>query len=476
VATPTRASALEIGRYVLFEEMASGGMATVHYGCLSGPAGFSRTVAIKRMHPTFAKDPQFVAMFLDEARIAARVRHPNVVATLDVVTHEGEVLLVMEYIEGASLSQVLRRLRSTGGSVPVGIAAGILVQVLLGLHAAHEAKGEGGASLGVVHRDVSPQNILIGVDGIARVADFGIAKATGRLQTTAQGLVKGKTAYMAPEQIRGRGIDRRVDVYAAGVVLWETLTGRRLFAGDSQVEVMNKVLEGVVPLPSTLRATLPQATDRIVERALSRDPEARYSTAREMALALEATPVVAATREIGAWVEAIASDLLTTRAQRVAEIESGSGTHAGPAVLASEPHVEAAEAQGRTGTATSHVADAASAQKRSTRAGLMGLLLAAALMAIVAALEWRRPSQVSSAATGAATSSSPTVPADVPTASATAPVEIEASAPSSSSGTVTAPKPRRSPEPRALPTARALDCKPPYTIDKAGNRRWKDGC
>jgi serine/threonine-protein kinase len=173
-------------------------MATVHFGRLLGVVGFSKTVAIKRLHPHLARDPEFVSMFLDEARLAARVRHPNVVSTLDVVALEGELFLVMEYIQGESLRQLGRSASEASTRIPPPIAATILVGVLHGLHAAHDAVNERGEPLGIVHRDVSPQNILVGIDGVPRVFDFGVAKAAGRLQSTHEGQLKGKLAYMSP--------------------------------------------------------------------------------------------------------------------------------------------------------------------------------------------------------------------------------------------------------------------------------------
>src|SRR5579859_759387 len=224
--------ARSIGRYVLFDEIAAGGMATVHFGRQSGAAGFSRTVAIKRLHPNLAKDPEFVAMFLDEARLVARIRHPNVVPTLDVVATEGEVFVVMEYVHGESLAKIRSAMLKAGRVADPRIVSAIMSSVLHGLHAAHEAKSEIGQPLNIVHRDVSPQNVLVGIEGTARVLDFGVAKAIGRVQTTREGQIKGKLAYMPPEQLHGGRVTRQADVYAAAVVTWETLTGARLFAGE----------------------------------------------------------------------------------------------------------------------------------------------------------------------------------------------------------------------------------------------------
>jgi serine/threonine-protein kinase len=190
-----------VGRYVLYGEIASGGMATVHFGRLLGPAGFARPVAIKRLHAQFARDPDFVKMFFDEARLAARIAHPNVVPTLDVVAADGEVFLVMEYVRGASLAQLIRTVRRSGERVQPLICVGIVSGMLHGLHAAHEARNDRGERMDLVHRDVSPQNVLVGTDGVPRLLDFGVAKASGRLQTTRDGQLKGKLAYMAPEQV-----------------------------------------------------------------------------------------------------------------------------------------------------------------------------------------------------------------------------------------------------------------------------------
>src|ERR1700709_2034653 len=186
-----------VGRYALYGAIAAGGMATVHLGRLLGPVGFSRTVAIKRLHAQFASDPEFVSMFLDEARLAARIRHPHVVPTLDVVALSGELFLVMDYVHGVSLSKLLREVNMKHIPMPIDIVASVLVGALRGLHAAQSAVSERGLPLGIVHRDVSPQNVIVGSDGLARVLDFGVAKASWRIQTTRDGQVKGKLSYMA---------------------------------------------------------------------------------------------------------------------------------------------------------------------------------------------------------------------------------------------------------------------------------------
>jgi serine/threonine-protein kinase len=306
---------------VLYDAIASGGMATVHLGRLLGPVGFARTVAIKRLHPHFARDPEFVAMFLDEARLAARIRHPNVVPTLDVVALDGELVLVMEYVPGESLGSLVRAVGQRKENVPIPYAVSITAGALRGLHAAHEATDEQGKPLGMVHRDISPQNILVGVDGVARVLDFGVAKAAGRVQVTRDGQLKGKIAYMSPEQIRSSETDRRTDIYAAGVVLWEMLTGQRLFSAENEIAVFHKVFEGIVQRPSEVNPYIPAALDAIVVRALAKSPADRFATARDMAAELEGAVPLVSNARVGEWVEATGAGTLASRTQAVTRIE-----------------------------------------------------------------------------------------------------------------------------------------------------------
>jgi serine/threonine-protein kinase len=313
-----------VGRYALYSEIAAGGMATVHIGRLLGPVGFARTVAIKRLHPQFAKDPEFVSMFLDEARLAARVQHPNVVATIDVVATDGELFLIMDYVRGESLAKLLRAARKRGERIPPRIAASILAGFLHGLHSAHEAKNERGDRIDLVHRDVSPQNVLVGADGIPRVLDFGIAKAAGRIQVTRDGQIKGKLAYMPPEQLSGREVTRSVDIYAAAVVMWETLTGERLFKGETEAETLSKILCDPVIPPSELVPELPSAFDAPLLRALSREASKRQATARQLAFELEKCVGVASASEVGEWVEGLVGPTLSAREDQIAQIESHS--------------------------------------------------------------------------------------------------------------------------------------------------------
>ena len=334
------------GRYVVCDPIASGGMAVVHLGRLLGTAGFSRTVAVKRLLPEYARDPEFVAMMLDEARLVARIRHPNVVGMLDVVAQDDELLLVMEYVHGASLAFLLKQVAADGLRVPPPIVSSVVVGMLHGLHAAHEATSERGSPLGVVHRDVSPQNVLIGEDGVVRVLDFGIAKAASRAQTTRDGAVKGKLAYMSPEQIRRAHVDCRTDVFAASVVLWEALTGRRLFFADDVAVIAVEILRGNVAPPSSIVPDLSPAVDAVVLKGLARAPESRFGSAREMAHALESALPPATPATVSGWLGHVAAATLAERAARIAEIERTVGSE-GDAGLDDVPPEVQAEARAR---------------------------------------------------------------------------------------------------------------------------------
>jgi serine/threonine-protein kinase len=323
-------------------------MATVHFGRLVGPVGFSRTVAIKRLHPHFAKDPAFVSMFVDEARLVSRISHPNVIPTLDVVSTQGELFLVMDYVHGESLSKLLTAVRAKKTKVSPHIVSAIMGGVLRGLHAAHEATHRKMGPLNIVHRDISPQNVLVGVDGAPRVLDFGVAKAMDRLQEmTREGQLKGKLAYMAPEQFNGGTVTRSVDIWAASVVLWESLTARRLFAADKQVDTIMKIAEAPVQPPSNYMIDMEktvgadayqmlEALDRIVLRGLEKDPAKRFPTAREMAQALEWAMPPAAPSEVTEWVEEYAHDALLERSQMLGSLlaDSQSRTMAAPLAVA----------------------------------------------------------------------------------------------------------------------------------------------
>lgn len=310
-----------VGRYALYDKLAAGGMATIHVACTLGAVGFSRVVVVKRLHTKLATERGLVAMFVDEARIASRVRHPNVIPMLDVVAEDGELFLVMEYAHGESLARLVAKAATDGGAeIPLSIVSAVGVGMLEGLHAAHEATSERGEPLALVHRDVSPQNVIVGVDGIARVFDFGVAKAAVRIYETDDGTLRGKCAYMSPEQITNRPIDRRTDIWAAGVVLWEMVTRRRLFVCGQLADYIDAIAKAPIPPPSEYAST-PAAFDRVIAKALERDPARRYATAREFATALEEAVAPSNPRTIGDWVQSLAAEAITHRAELVKRIE-----------------------------------------------------------------------------------------------------------------------------------------------------------
>jgi eukaryotic-like serine/threonine-protein kinase len=313
-----------VGRYALFEQFAAGGMATVHFGRLDGAGGFSRVVAIKRLLPHLVENQEFTEMLLKEARLAARVRHPNVAATLDVVATKGDVLLVLDYVHGEALSTLCRsQAKVKKEQLPLPIAVGIILDMLQGLSAIHEATDEKGRSLSLVHRDISPPNVLVGADGVARVLDFGIATALEHIEETAPERRKGKRGYMSPEQLRGERLTQRSDVFSAGVVMWEVLALRRLFPADQEKEPGDAVQRGNYPRVSQYRPDLPKALDDIVMRALELEPEARFATMHELAEAVEAAaPARANTRRVGEWVNELAKDALAERNRMVARAEN----------------------------------------------------------------------------------------------------------------------------------------------------------
>ncbi len=517
VTSPNVSPPRVVGRYALYDEIAAGGMATVHFGRLLGPVGFSRTVAIKRLHPQFAKDPEFVSMFLDEARLAARIRHPNVVQTLDVVATQGELFLVMDYIQGESLSKLIRAVRDLGQRIPTRIVTTIMTGALSGLHAAHEARNERGEPLNIVHRDISPQNILVGQDGVPRVLDFGVAKAAGNIQTTREGQLKGKLAYMAPEQLQGLS-SRQIDVFAAAIVLWEALTTQRLFSGDNEGAIVGKLMAGTIEPPSRF-APEAQPFDQVVLRGLARDPSLRWATAKDFASALERCCGLASPNEVGEWVDHMAHVALHSRASKIAEIESSSvnlsavpsaeqiasgdlgatmmGGSGAPAAVSAPNDANRSGAYAEPSSQMSSIS--VSSQRVTTKKSNTGviLLVLTAIIAIAVLLTVgiltlkQRPTAVATPI--ASTSNAPTVTSTQPAITASAPIVASASASPSSSahpaGTssvavihnnnnnhVTAhPQQSATATPSATTTPKT-NCDPPYTLDNSGHKIWKPDC
>lgn len=306
----------QVGSCELFLEIAKGGMATVHLGRWLGAGGFVKTVAVKALHPQFSGDPEFVKMFLDEARVVARIRHPNVMPIIDLVEDAGDLFIVMEYVHGVTLSQLLRQVQRSGTEVPIGVSLRVMTGALHGLHAAHEAKDPTGRPMELIHRDISPENIMVGADGYARLIDFGIASALGRATNTQDGQVKGKPSYLAPEQILSEPLDRRTDVYAASVVLWQALTGRKLIGGKDLGSVTMKILSAEHDAPSVYRPDVPPELDAIVLQGMAAERDDRYPDAETMAEALEKLGGLASHREVGRFVEAT----MTTRLKKAQKV------------------------------------------------------------------------------------------------------------------------------------------------------------
>jgi eukaryotic-like serine/threonine-protein kinase len=276
-----------LGRYRVVDEIGVGGMASVHLARMDGPGGFQKWVAIKRIHPHLVEDDQFVDMFLDEARIAAGINHANVAQVFDLGKDDNTYWIAMEYLHGEPLREVMRRADERGVRITPELAARICSDAAEGLHAAHELRGKNGQLLGLVHRDVTPHNLFLTYDGYTKVVDFGIAKVADRLSSTRAGTLKGKLAYMSPEQVRGAEVDRTTDVFALGVVLWELTTNQRLFRMDTDLDTLEKVQACNVPAPSTLIANYPLELEGVVMKALAKRKQDRFQSAREFSRALQ---------------------------------------------------------------------------------------------------------------------------------------------------------------------------------------------
>jgi serine/threonine protein kinase len=475
------------GRYETLREIASGGMAKVHLGRALGAGGFERLVAIKAMHPHLADEPEFVDMFLDEARLAASIRHPNVVGTLDVQEDEQGIFLVMEYVEGPSLSAILKGRRRERRSVTIEIALRIFLDTLAGLHAAHELTGADGEPLRLVHRDVSPQNVLVGVDGIARITDFGIARAESRLTTTQGGAVKGKLPYMAPEQIHGHPTDRRTDIYAAGAVLWELLTRERLVRGDTDAERIHKIISDPVRSPRELNPAIPEPLAETCQKALQKDPTERFPTMAAFADAIEeaaraAGVTIATARGVSTFVKDLELHHSPTDLPSASELGPRSVPRSWPA----PPARSSASARAEPESSSTHV-NAVMPSERPPRAprssgalfviGGVGVLVGAAAGALFlhkprAPQGHPLPEAATLAAEASPARSSPSTPGltAAPAAEDLIPTEAQDAA-ASGDPAAAAPLPSPSATPRAAATAKAAS-EPRASTPRRGGTRF----
>jgi serine/threonine-protein kinase len=410
----------KLDRFELIAELASGGMGTVFLARLGGAGGFQRLYAIKRLHEHLARHTEFIEMFLDEARLAARIHHPNVVPILEIGTTDGGHYLVMEYVEGDTAGHLFHAASQEKKKILPRVAVRIVLDVLAGLHAAHEGTDDEGRLLEVVHRDVSPHNILVSVDGVARITDFGIARAASRLAVTRTGQLKGKIAYMAPEQARSEKIDRRADVFATGICLWEMLSGQRLFKADAEGDTLNRLLYEPIPSLETVNPSVPRELAEVCARALLRDLSKRYANAADFADALEnaarSIDALASHREVAACLaDVLGSDLSERRADLRAwiadterrsllppaaslpepVIERNRGAHVSADV---PPLFESGSLRAHTGVDSER--SAAAGQSRRRRVAVVALLGVAGAFGV---MHFRRAHDASAPATSAAT-------------------------------------------------------------------------
>jgi serine/threonine-protein kinase len=456
-----------VDRYELVGELASGGMATVYLARLTGVGGFQRFVAMKRLHPHLAGEKEFVEMFLDEARIAARIHHPNVVPILEVGASTVGYYLVMEYIEGDTLARLLARAAQRGQRLPVPIALRIALDTLSGLHAAHELRDDSGNPINLVHRDVSPQNVLVGIDGIARITDFGVARAASRLTATRVGQLKGKIAYMAPEQAAGEEtLDRRADVFASGIVVWEEIAAKRLFKAENEAATLSRVMSEPVPPLPTIVPGLSAALSNVVMKALERDPNRRFASCAQFGDALEAAATgkerIATPRELAAYVTEVLGEEVSAQRDAVrAWIARSEPSQVGPlpgATPASSVSAAAMSLSEREASRTATLSQDMPLPRRS-RAGMFVFLLLLVAAAGGGGFLYTRefqPHGVAAVAPPQPPAPSPSVsaPAAVGSAPATATVEpssvpLEATAQPTTPKAVVYQRPRAASKPAA---------------------------
>ncbi len=328
-----------LGRYELLMPIARGGMAMVWAARLKGSRGFQKLVAIKTMLPAMSDDPNFEKMFLDEASLASEIRHPHVIEILDLGEQDNVLYLVMEWVDGEPLNVLMNHAAKQGG-IPLRIAVSLVAQACRGLHAAHELRDEQGTLVGLVHRDITPQNILVSYDGVVKIVDFGVAKATSRIAAeTEAGQLKGKIAYMSPEQLRGNTIDRRTDVFALGILLYMLTTGVHPFKGDDQPRTIDNILSDE-PIPSPRRFVPGISADyeAVLAQALAKDPGKRFPSANDLLKALTRVMQPATDEEVADYVRNLLQDLLEKRRRAVkAALEIADEREQGGTPTASQP-------------------------------------------------------------------------------------------------------------------------------------------
>ena len=312
-----------IGRYEVLTRLSVGGMAELFLAFVAGPGGFRKFVALKRILPAFKEEDEFVAMFLDEARISAALSHANIAQVFELGEADGDFYIAMEFIEGQDLSRVHKMAVRKGTVLPVRFSAAVVRDVCQGLHYAHHFTSPAGRPLPVIHRDLSLRNIMVTYGGATRIIDFGIAKAKGGLSSTQAGMVKGSSGYMSPEQIRGEELTGESDLFATGAVLYELLTGKRVFQGPDETSTMYKVLNDTPQPPHLLNPEVPLELSAVVMRALEKDPRRRFQTGRDMARALEHAVKPMDEEERAAWIQANFAETMQRTREMLALADGG---------------------------------------------------------------------------------------------------------------------------------------------------------
>ncbi len=334
---PAKLDGRRFGRFELLLEMGSGGMATLFLSRIRGPQNFEKLIAIKKIHDHLSKEEEFVDMFLDEARISAMIHHPNVVQIFDLGSIDGAYFIAMEYVHGQDFAQLLRAvIRTKNETYGWAYAARLVADAAAGLHAAHELTDAEGKPLGLVHRDVSPQNILVGYDGHVKVVDFGIAYAAEKISQTGVGTLKGKASYMSPEQSRGQRVDRRSDVFALGILLFESVCMKRLFREESEAATLLRVGAADVPRPRSIRPDLPAELERIILKALAKTPDERFDSAADLQQALEQLLVskgtVVGPTQVAQLMKELFHDRKRIRDGQIRDVAARPSTNVGPAI------------------------------------------------------------------------------------------------------------------------------------------------
>jgi hypothetical protein len=480
---PPTSAVTRIDQYDLIYRLGTGGMGNVYLARRRNQSGLQRLFAVKAMHPLLSADHDFANMFLDEAHIASRLHHINVVGIVDLGRFAGRLYLVMDYVEGPTLAQLL----GTSTDRPPALICSILIDMLHGLQAAHSLTNEAGERLELVHRDVSPSNILIGTDGVARLTDFGIAKARLRRTSTSPGVRKGKLCYSAPEQITRPGEeDSRVDVFAAGIVLWNALTGTRLFDGENEAAVILSVVNRPIPPPSTVGRRSPRCLDEVCLRALERDPARRYPTATHMADDLRRVTrennMVAGPEQVADWVAALFGEELERRRAAVRAIAAGAVEDPGASPFARGTGPQAPELEPEYAELSVSWHGQTPPGRRRQRAWPVPVIaIGAAVLAVLIALSMyppgsKEPARAAPVAPAGASAEpsevAATPPASTVPAPAVQPLSVASpsvaspsvASPSVASPSVASPSTSAARSPVAAPAAPAA---PPATVEKA---------